>query len=71
MRPELRKKGIEILAALPGLIDTDMVRALPAPKSSAADVAKGIVARIGRGDEDIGRPGAAMRGSLEQESQEV
>jgi NAD(P)-dependent dehydrogenase (short-subunit alcohol dehydrogenase family) len=53
MRPELKKKGIEILAALPGLIDTDMVRALPAPKASAADVAKGIVAGIGRGEEDI------------------
>lgn len=53
MRPELKKKGIETLAALPGLIDTDMVRALPAPKSSAADVAKGIVAGLGRGEEDI------------------
>jgi NAD(P)-dependent dehydrogenase (short-subunit alcohol dehydrogenase family) len=53
MRPELKKKGIEILAALPGLIDTDMVRALPAPKTSAVDVARGIVAGIGRGEEDI------------------
>jgi hypothetical protein len=41
------------LAALPGLIDTDMVRALPAPKTSAADVAKGIVTGIGRGEEEI------------------
>jgi NAD(P)-dependent dehydrogenase (short-subunit alcohol dehydrogenase family) len=53
MRPELKKKGIEILAALPGLIDTDMVRGLQAPKASAADVAKGIVAGIERGEEDI------------------
>ena len=53
MRPELKKKGIGILAALPALIDTDMVRMLPAPKASAADVAKGIVAGIERGDEDI------------------
>jgi NAD(P)-dependent dehydrogenase (short-subunit alcohol dehydrogenase family) len=53
MRPDLKKKGIEILAALPGLIDTDMVRGVQAPKASAADVAKGIVAGIERGEEDI------------------
>jgi NAD(P)-dependent dehydrogenase (short-subunit alcohol dehydrogenase family) len=53
MRPELKKKGIEVLAAMPGLIDTDMVRGLQAPKASAADVAKGIVVGIERGEEDI------------------
>ena len=53
LRPELRTKQIEILAALPGPIDTDMVRALPMPKASATDVASGVLAGIARGDEDI------------------
>jgi NAD(P)-dependent dehydrogenase (short-subunit alcohol dehydrogenase family) len=65
MRPQLRKKGIAVLAALPGLIDTDMVRALPAPKTSAPEVARGIVAGIERGDEEIFPDGPAQQlGSL-------
>lgn len=53
LRPELRGKRIEILAALPGPIDTDMVKDLQMPKASPADVAKGMLAGIERGDEDI------------------
>lgn len=53
MRPELKVKRIDILAALPGPIDTDMVKALPMPKTSPADVARGVLAGITRGDEDI------------------
>ena len=53
LRPELKKKGIAVVAALPGLIDTDMVRMLPVPKTSAADVARGIVAGLEQGDEEI------------------
>jgi NAD(P)-dependent dehydrogenase (short-subunit alcohol dehydrogenase family) len=53
LRPELKKKKIEILAALPGPIDTDMVKDLPMPKSSPADTAKGLLAGIARGDEEI------------------
>ena len=53
LRPELKRKHIDILAALPGPIDTDMVRALEIPKSTPADVAKGVLAGIARGDEDI------------------
>src|SRR6185295_4192677 len=49
LRPELKKKGIDVLAALPGPIDTDMVRDLPMPKSSAADTAKGLLAGIAAG----------------------
>jgi NAD(P)-dependent dehydrogenase (short-subunit alcohol dehydrogenase family) len=53
LRPELKKKQIEILAALPGPIDTDMVKDLPMPKTSPADTAKGLLAGIARGDEEI------------------
>jgi NAD(P)-dependent dehydrogenase (short-subunit alcohol dehydrogenase family) len=53
LRPELRAKHIDILAVLPGPIDTDMVKALQLPKTSPVDVAKGVVAGIARGEEDI------------------
>jgi NAD(P)-dependent dehydrogenase (short-subunit alcohol dehydrogenase family) len=53
LRPELRKRGIAILAALPGPIDTDMVKHLPIAKTSAAETAKGLLAGIARGDEEI------------------
>ncbi len=53
LRPELRGKHIDILAVLPGPIDTDMVKALQLPKTSPADVAKGVIAGIANGEEDI------------------
>ncbi len=53
LRPELKARRIELLAALPGPIDTDMVKALPMPKTSPADVARGVLAGIARGDEEI------------------
>jgi NAD(P)-dependent dehydrogenase (short-subunit alcohol dehydrogenase family) len=53
LRPELRKKGVEVLAALPGPIDTDMVKDLPMPKTTPADAAQGILAGLARGDEEI------------------
>jgi short-subunit dehydrogenase len=53
LRPELGRKGIEILAAFPGPIDTDMVKDLPIPKTSPADVASAVLAGIARGEEDI------------------
>ncbi len=53
LRPQLRGKRIEILAALPGPIDTEMVKDLQMPKSNAADVARGILDGIERGEEDI------------------
>jgi short-subunit dehydrogenase len=53
LRPELKAKGIEVLAVLPGPIDTDMVRALQMPKTSPGETAKGVLAGIARGEEDI------------------
>ena len=46
-------KRIELLAVLPGPIDTDMVKALPMPKASPADTAHGVLAGIARGEEEI------------------
>jgi NAD(P)-dependent dehydrogenase (short-subunit alcohol dehydrogenase family) len=53
MRPALKAKRIALLAALPGPIDTDMVKALPMPKASCADTAKELLAGIARGHEEI------------------
>jgi NAD(P)-dependent dehydrogenase (short-subunit alcohol dehydrogenase family) len=65
LRAELKGKGIEVLAALPGPIDTDMVRDLPMPKTSPADVAGGVLAGIERGEEDIfPDPMAVQMGAL-------
>ncbi len=53
LRPELKKKNVAVLAALPGPIDTDMVRDLKMPKASPEDVARGVLEGIERGDEEI------------------
>jgi NAD(P)-dependent dehydrogenase (short-subunit alcohol dehydrogenase family) len=53
LRPELKARHIELLAVLPGPIDTDMVKALPMPKASPAETARGVLAGIARGDEEI------------------
>ncbi len=53
LRPELRRKHIDILAVLPGVIDTDMVKELQMPKTSPAEVAKALLAGVERGEEDI------------------
>jgi NAD(P)-dependent dehydrogenase (short-subunit alcohol dehydrogenase family) len=53
LRPELKKKQIDILAVLPGPIDTDMVKDLLMPKTSPADTARGLLAGVERGEEEI------------------
>jgi NAD(P)-dependent dehydrogenase (short-subunit alcohol dehydrogenase family) len=53
LRPTLKALKIEIAAALPGPIDTDMVKDMPLPKTNPADVANGVLAGIERGEEDI------------------
>jgi short-subunit dehydrogenase len=69
LRPDLKKKQIDILAVLPGPIDTDMVRDLPMPKTSPADTAKGLLAGIARGDEEIfPDPMAREMGALRNKS---
>jgi NAD(P)-dependent dehydrogenase (short-subunit alcohol dehydrogenase family) len=53
LRPGLKAKHINLLAVLPGPIDTDMVKALPMPKATPADTAKGVLAGIVLGEEEI------------------
>ncbi len=53
LRPKLKAKHIDILAALPGPIDTDMVKAFQMPKADAVETAKALLAGIERGDEEI------------------
>jgi NAD(P)-dependent dehydrogenase (short-subunit alcohol dehydrogenase family) len=53
LRPQLKTKHIDLLAALPGPIDTDMVKAFPMPKTSPAETAKGVLAGIARNEEEI------------------
>ncbi len=54
LRAELKAKNITVHAALPGVIDTDMVRAFPMEgKTSPAVVAQGIVAGVEAGEEEI------------------
>jgi NAD(P)-dependent dehydrogenase (short-subunit alcohol dehydrogenase family) len=65
LRAELKAKRIEVIAALPGPIDTDMVKDLPMPKTSPADVAKALLAGVERGEEEIfPDPVAVQMGAL-------
>lgn len=69
LRPELKAKRIDLLAALPGPIDTDMVKELQMPKTSPGDTAKGILAGIARGEEEIfPDPMAQQMGALWNQS---
>jgi NAD(P)-dependent dehydrogenase (short-subunit alcohol dehydrogenase family) len=53
LRPELKRKGIALLAALPGPIDTEMVAGLELPKTPPGDVARAVLAGVERGEEEI------------------
>ena len=53
LRALLAARGVSVHAVLPGPIDTDMVRALDIPKTSPADVARGTLDGVERGDEEI------------------
>jgi NAD(P)-dependent dehydrogenase (short-subunit alcohol dehydrogenase family) len=53
LRAELGRKGIRVHAALPGGIDTDMVRTMDIPKSTPALVARGILDGVEAGLDEI------------------
>jgi len=53
LRAELRGKGVRVHAVFPGPVDTDMAREITLPKTSAAEVARAIVAGIAAGEDDI------------------
>jgi len=53
LRALLAGEGVSVHAALPGPIDTEMVRSLDIPKAPPADVARAILDGVERGDEEI------------------
>jgi NAD(P)-dependent dehydrogenase (short-subunit alcohol dehydrogenase family) len=53
LRALLAGQGVSVHAALPGPIDTDMVRALDIPKTPPEDVARAILDGVARGEEEI------------------
>lgn len=53
LRALLAGRGVSVLAALPGPIDTDMVRDLDIPKTPAEDVARATLDGLERGEEEI------------------
>lgn len=65
LRAELGQRGIRVHAVFPGPVDTDMIRTLDLPKTSAAEVALAIVRGVIAGQEDIA-PDPMSRQILEQ-----
>ena len=53
LRTDLAPRGISVHAALPGGIDTEMVRSLSIPKTKPSDVARGVLAGVERGEFEI------------------
>lgn len=53
LRASLAAKGITVHSVFPGPVDTEMAAELTFPKTSAADVARAIVAGVAAGEEDI------------------
>jgi NAD(P)-dependent dehydrogenase (short-subunit alcohol dehydrogenase family) len=53
LRALVASRGVSVHAVMAGPIDTDMVRALDIPKSSAESVARGVLDGVERGDEEI------------------
>ena len=53
LRAELRGKGIRVHGAFPGLIDTDMVRDIPLPKTPPDAVARAILDGVAADQDDI------------------
>jgi NAD(P)-dependent dehydrogenase (short-subunit alcohol dehydrogenase family) len=54
LRAELAPGGIDVHAAFPGPIDTDMIRDFKLPKTGPSAVAGAILDGVERGDHDIG-----------------
>ena len=53
LRALLAGRGISVHAVMPGPIDTDMVRDLDVPKTPPADVARGTLDGVERGEEEV------------------
>jgi NAD(P)-dependent dehydrogenase (short-subunit alcohol dehydrogenase family) len=50
LRAELKPRGITVLGAYPGGIDTDMLKGVDAEKAAPAEVARRIIASLAAGD---------------------
>jgi short-subunit dehydrogenase len=53
LRAQLADRKITVHGVFPGAVDTDMIRDLPIPKASPADVAAAILAGVETGEENI------------------
>jgi short-subunit dehydrogenase len=53
LRGELMPKGVRVVAALPGAVDTRMTAGLPIPKMTPAEAAAGILDGFEAGEEEI------------------
>jgi short-subunit dehydrogenase len=53
LRGELMPKGVRVIAAMPGAVDTRMTAGLPIPKMTPADAAAEILDGFEAGEEDI------------------
>jgi NAD(P)-dependent dehydrogenase (short-subunit alcohol dehydrogenase family) len=53
LRNELRAQGTLVVAVHAAFIDTDMARAVPAPKTSPEDVVKQVLAALEQGQEEV------------------
>jgi len=53
LRILLAERGVSVHAALPGPVDTDMIRAWDVPKAGPADVAAAILSGLASGDDEI------------------
>jgi NAD(P)-dependent dehydrogenase (short-subunit alcohol dehydrogenase family) len=53
LRVLLARRGVTVHAALPGPVDTDMIRSWDIPKTSPADVARAIVDGVENGEDEI------------------
>ncbi|HEU0029490.1 MAG TPA: SDR family NAD(P)-dependent oxidoreductase [Kofleriaceae bacterium] len=60
LRAELAPAGVAVHAAFPGAIDTDMIRSFDMPKTSPADVARGILDGVADGTLDIAPDAMAL-----------
>ena len=53
MRAALAERGVDVFAALPGPVDTDMAPTFDIPKASPQSVARAILDGVENGDEEI------------------
>ncbi|HYM32580.1 MAG TPA: SDR family oxidoreductase [Candidatus Cybelea sp.] len=53
IRAELAKQGTQVMAVLPGAVDTDMSRDFPPPKMAPADVVSAALAGLQQGAEEV------------------